>query len=245
MQPVSLQSNYCGWSPEESALSLLTDMLKNISGHSLTCLWSCCSAVAHPYPAWMWLWPAGVLPNTAASGAETVIVYCGSACYDLMCFHAKKTHQVKISFPCGEGLGSRMSTDPKIQQYLKRKTLSWAWSQIKPFRKRHKSATRGVSHWHKTFPGCSHDPSLTPGLSYAGINQEWHGLTSVFWQRCSQEQGHLFPWLLNNWLQDLVTWVIAGDKMELPHWQTPLCSSYCGRQFVELCIETVQLLNLF
>lgn len=70
MQPVSLHSSYCGWSPEKSALSLLNDMLKNISGHSLTCLWSCCSAVAYPHLAWSCLWPPDVFPNTVSSGAD-------------------------------------------------------------------------------------------------------------------------------------------------------------------------------
>lgn len=145
-----------------------------------------------------------------------------------MCFHAK------ISFPCGERLVSRMSTDPKIQQYLKRKTLSRAWHHIKPLRDC--LPPTGVSHWYKTFPGCSHDPNLAPGLSYAGVNQEWHGLTSVFQQRCLQEQGHLFPWLLNNCLQDLVTWVIAGDKMDTCHCLTDstVLWSYCGWHFMEL-----------
>lgn len=111
---------------------------------------------------------------------------------------------------------------------------SRACSQMKPLRKRHKSFTTGVSRWHKTFPGCSHGPSLALGLSYAGVTQEWHSLTSVFWQRCLQEQGHLFPWLLNNCLQDLVTWAVAGDKMELSHCLTAsivlylLWGSLCG-----------------
>lgn len=55
MQPVSLKSNYYGWSHQENALSLLTDMLKKISSHTLMCLRSHYGAVANPQPTWGWL----------------------------------------------------------------------------------------------------------------------------------------------------------------------------------------------
>lgn len=80
MQPVSLKSNYYGWSHQENALSLLTDMLKKISSHTLMCLRSHYGAVANPQPTWGWLWPTGMLPDTAASSVDKdcVTVYCGS-----------------------------------------------------------------------------------------------------------------------------------------------------------------------
>lgn len=72
-----------------------------------------------------------MLPSTAAPRVDKdCVIVVVSACYDLMCFHAK------ISFPCGEGLGSTAAHQSKgtatgdtVSHLIPNKTLPEA-SQI-------------------------------------------------------------------------------------------------------------------